>query len=88
MRHCKSEPFLSDDDSITENKDMNKIISVVFMSIIFRLQNTECNINSFKRLKIIWILSIYKIIRANDLKFVCIWQFLKFNCFTQYNFFP
>ena len=45
---CKSEPFLSDDDSITENEDMNKIISVVLMSIIFRLQNTECNINSFK----------------------------------------
>ena len=42
---CKSEPFLSDDDSITENEDVNTI-SMVLMSIIFRLQNTECNINS------------------------------------------
>ena len=31
---CKSEPFISDDDSVTENEDT-----------IFRLQNTECNIN-------------------------------------------
>ena len=44
---CKSEPFLSDGDSITENEDMN-IKSMVLMSIIFRLQNTECNINSFQ----------------------------------------
>ena len=46
---CTSEPFLSDDDSITENEDMNiNNKTMVLMSIIFRLQNTECNINLFQ----------------------------------------
>ena len=45
---CKSEPFLSNDDSITEKEDMN--INNINGSYInnFRLQNNECNINSFQ----------------------------------------
>ena len=47
---CKSEPFLSDDDSITENEDMNiNNINGSYVNNIY-IKNTECNINSFQKL--------------------------------------
>ena len=46
----KFELFLSDDDSIAENEDMNNIL-MVLLSVIFRLQNTECYANSFHKLR-------------------------------------